>query len=594
MSVRKIRRSHIIGPYGPGAIVDLVGESFVAEDAGQWRGFLPTVEFPRLARYLDVRHLKSPPAGGAVPYFRFPQWLFCFSCRTMVRWSYKREKPGQAPKCETCPGRRNLLPMRFVAACADGHLTDIDWRHWAHTQLRRDRDQTQCARDNLAFENRSDAGGGLNSLVVRCRTCGSFRSLDRITKVGTLPQKCYGTQPWQNQTDRQPCDKKLVALQRGASNVYFPTIHSAIDIPPDSDWHEVTPTVAALKEYLEFGYLINDWDDLLPLVRETILKALVDKSGVSAAEIQVEVRRQRSVPGDGTVADIRPDEWGALCNPRGDHDPRDSFITRRADRPYVVAPADGVESEMARLLDAVVLVEKLREVRVLTEFKRYKMESAVRANISNNREFLPAVEVFGEGFFLRFNEDAVTKWESDPPVRARATLIANRLDPVTSERFPKPSPRYLLLHTFAHLLLRHTAFEAGYSTSSLRERLYVTPESGAPAMSGILIYTAAGDSEGTLGGLVRMGEHTRLSRLLTSAVAAAQWCSFDPVCSESKGQGPGGLSLAACHACALVPETSCDEAANRLLDRALLIHDDYGFFTPLAKALDQVPGGGTW
>jgi hypothetical protein len=107
-------------------------------------------------------------------------------------------------------------------------------------------------------------------------------------------------------------------------------------------------------------------------------------------------------------------------------------------------------------------------------------------------------------------------------------------------------------------------------------------------MAGVMIYTAAGDSEGTLGGLVRMGEYPRLGHLLNMSVTGAQWCSFDPVCADHPGQGPDGLSLAACHACALVPETSC-EVANRLLDRQLLVDPVVGFFTKLVPT-DGVPG----
>jgi hypothetical protein len=90
-----------------------------------------------------------------------------------------------------------------------------------------------------------------------------------------------------------------------------------------------------------------------------------------------------------------------------------------------------------------------------------------------------------------------------------------------------------------------------------------------------------------------MGEYERLNRLLLTSVVGAQWCSFDPVCAESEGQGPSGLSLAACHACSLVPETSC-VAANRLLDRRLVIDEEFGFLAWAAAAMDQTPGGGAW
>jgi len=89
-------------------------------------------------------------------------------------------------------------------------------------------------------------------------------------------------------------------------------------------------------------------------------------------------------------------------------------------------------------------------------------------------------------------------------------------------------------------------------------------------MAGLLIYTASGDSEGTMGGLVRQGEQGRLENSIVRALRTAAWCSSDPVCSESSGQGPDSCNLAACHSCALLPETSCEEG-NRLLDRVIVI-----------------------
>ncbi len=104
-------------------------------------------------------------------------------------------------------------------------------------------------------------------------------------------------------------------------------------------------------------------------------------------------------------------------------------------------------------------------------------------------------------------------------------------------------------------------------------------------MQGVLIYTASGDSEGTMGGLVRQGEPDRLPDTIERAVRKAQWCSSDPVCIESTGQGTDNANLAACHACVLISETSCEEG-NRLLDRATVVGtpDDpgAGFFQRMA------------
>ena len=131
--------------------------------------------------------------------------------------------------------------------------------------------------------------------------------------------------------------------------------------------------------------------------------------------------------------------------------------------------------------------------------------------------------------------------------------------------------------------MNRLTFECGYSSAALRERLYYSNHPDQP-MAGILIYTAAGDAEGTMGGLVRMGKPGNLEPVIRRALESADWCSADPVCAEAGevgGQGPDSLNLAACHNCALVPETACEEF-NRLLDRGMVIgtpdDTDIGFF----------------
>jgi hypothetical protein len=145
--------------------------------------------------------------------------------------------------------------------------------------------------------------------------------------------------------------------------------------------------------------------------------------------------------------------------------------------------------------------------------------------------------------------------------------------------------RYLLVHGLAHALINQLVFECGYSSASLRERLYVSADEKAP-MAALLVYTAAGDAEGTLGGLVQQGMSVRLARIFLSALRRISWCSADPICSEVDYQGVDRTNRAACHSCLLLPETAC-ETINRGLDRALLIGTPEdrsgGYFTELAS-----------
>ena len=117
--------------------------------------------------------------------------------------------------------------------------------------------------------------------------------------------------------------------------------------------------------------------------------------------------------------------------------------------------------------------------------------------------------------------------------------------------------------------MREIALECGYGSASIRERLYARRE--PEPMAGILLYTAAPDSEGTLGGLVGLGEAETLNRLLRQALAHGTVCASDPMCSEHLPSADEPvLHGAACHACVFAPETSC-ERANRYLDRTLVV-----------------------
>ena len=132
-----------------------------------------------------------------------------------------------------------------------------------------------------------------------------------------------------------------------------------------------------------------------------------------------------------------------------------------------------------------------------------------------------------------------------------------------------PGIRYVLLHTLSHLLIRELALECGYNAASIRERIYAETDDGK-SQAGILIYTAAADSDGTLGGLVELGKPDNLGRLLDQAIGRAKICSSDPLCSEHKPEKDRTLHAAACHACTFAAETSC-ERGNRYLDRALVV-----------------------
>ncbi|MCX8512951.1 MAG: DUF1998 domain-containing protein, partial [Chthoniobacteraceae bacterium] len=277
---------------------------------------------------------------------------------------------------------------------------------------------------------------------------------------------------------------------------------------------------------------------------------------------------------------LRRDEYDAFLGDTTDRDGR--LILRRMQ-------SGALPGSLSSFITNVVAVEKLRETRVFAGFSRLlgvpgpgapPAQSMLWRNVPSQRslKWLPAAVVHGEGIFIEFNEALLAEWEQNIDVVNHVNILQENHDACVRRSGWEPmniTPRFVLLHSLSHLLINRMVFECGYGSSSLRERLYVSTAPEAP-MAGMLIYTAAGDSEGTMGGLVKLAEPETLGELMLNALSEASWCSADPLCKEavtSGGQGPDSLNLAACHSCALLPETSC-EHFNKYLDRMILVDPD--------------------
>jgi hypothetical protein len=386
--------------------------------------------------------------------------------------------------------------------------------------------------------------------------------------------KCTGRRPWLSDNDPD-CDELPRVLQRGASNVWFSLTHSAISIPP---WSEGA-----------FLVLNKHWEMLRHLHDEAALTSVLEGMNLAAGTIYTTAdlvaaiaqrRADEGAPGDEVTTALKRDEHLALLNGRPE---------QSKDQQFVCVPADAVPSALASILDRVMVVKKLREVRVLESFSRIApprtSPGAPRPPLADKHPgWFPAVEVNGEGVFITFDGPGLEAWEATSFATRRAAQInenyRQRFTAVGAVPDRVITPRLILIHTLAHVLIDQWALDSGYPASSLRERLYVSDE-----MAGLLLYTATSDSAGSLGGVVAEAHPDRLEASFSELLARASWCSADPLCIESGPSGVDGLNLAACHSCCLLPEVSCEEM-NLLLDRALLVgapeEPDAGFLTSLA------------
>jgi hypothetical protein len=495
-------------------------------------------------------------------------------------------------KCAECEARgwtRYIVQVPFVAMCDAGHIQDFPWIEWVYGTATPPPNPPPMRLHStggmtLAGQKVKVDGGPERTLagITNASPDGMDTELSRTLDSSKTPYLCPGLSPWLGMEQGEGCGRPLRGTLRSAANVYFAQIQNSIYLPRSDDTTVaeaillleqppistfigiltgagVTPAAAQLRK--QFAELVSAFNDRqLDLAISTVC-------GGGGAQQQ-----RAHTAGDDAETGFRRQEYDTLISAAD----FDQLVLKPADlRQYAAS--------FSRCFSHVTLVHKLRETRALTGFTRVFADTdrpladlqAMLHLTESEEKWLPAYMVFGEGVFLTLNEQQLRQWETLPEVQQRLQPLVARHFALRQARHLRDryiGPRYVLLHTLAHLLINRLTFECGYSSAALRERLYVSENRDAP-MAGLLIYTAAGDAEGTMGGLVRMGKQGRLEPLLARALNAARWCSADPVCMEmgrSGGQGPDSLNLAACHGCSLVPETACEEF-NRLLDRGLVI-----------------------
>jgi hypothetical protein len=606
-----IRRSQLIAPFGVGSMTVLAnGTSVIGAGLDHWfskpeHSAIDLSEYEvrewRLQQRLRVGGFRLPPdyrthsssgaqpfnVGLTVPFLRFPTWSFCpqTTCKRLKQHPLSlQERPAcDSPKHEGAKYDSLMVQVSFVAICENGHIMDFPWSEWVH------RNVAPSCRGELKLM--STGGGTLDGQRVEC-SCGVRpRTLRDVTIAGPDGSRltsslekgheflCPGARPWHGSNSFQPCGAPVRASLRGASNVYFAQVASSIFLPERSE--EVQHAVDVLSDAKLNSQISALADVGYPVTPEIVRKfagaqvsQMSDESLQAALEAVLTAmsKAHQEDPSEADVSeqDFRRPEYRLLR----DASTNDSLRITPVER-------DVYGDNLGYWFNRVTLVDRLRETRALWGFSRVHPDPPTKeigkamlraASVDFTEQWLPAYVVHGEGIYLEFDEDRLAEWESRRSVADRITRLRQR-NQAAARRDTRTGPltaRLVMLHTFAHVLINQLVFECGYSSAALRERLFVSQP--PDAMAGVLVYTASGDSEGTMGGLVRMGKPGRLEPVLRAARDKAAWCASDPVCMDvgDSGQGPESCNLAACHNCTLLPETACEEF-NRFLDRAMLV-----------------------
>lgn len=593
--VGQVRPSQLLWTYGPGALIDLPNLSVVTMGIDRWEhSRCQPIQESRLLvnvrRVLgeQVESLRMPPISESesdpfsaealvgVPVKPFPRWMRCVKCGLLSPFdaglfALKANRYRPERTCfvhQGCTGSRgdqrprdaDAVPARFLLACREGHLDDFPWHWFVHGG------QSACTGTLRFFE--SGASLQTENLWVRCDMCSAAKSMAQaFGQVGrdNLPG-CRGRHPHLNRFEEE-CSEVPRAILLGATNGWFPVTLSVLAIPQ---------TGSPLAQLVADGWTF--FDDVESAAEAAAVVKTLKKSaqlpGIEAFtgdQVWSAIEAHRAGTAGDEELDLKGPEWAVITSPNPP-----------TDYPHFMSKKVGIPTGFERHISRVLLLERLREVNALIGFTRVESpnegtgdQRAPRAPITRaTPTWVPATQVHGEGIFIQFSEEALTRWATLSDVTTletrlrtgyRGWRIKRQLPP--DQGFP--GVRLVFLHTIAHLLIRELALECGYNAASIRERVYADTD-GGQSQAGILLYTAAADSDGTLGGLVDLGKPENLGRLLRQSLDRAAVCASDPLCSEHDPTKDQSLHGAACHACSFVSETSC-ECGNRYLDRALVV-----------------------
>jgi len=578
-----VRFSHLTSYAGVGAIIRNINDMLmVVVDTRYWTDkndgisaeCIPYVT--RITKALDLgKDLRMPPKakeiensrieGSYLPAVLFPTYAVCKKCGLLHNNPWRKDDiyTTKTFQCEQCGFR--LEQVTWCAVSSNGHLDDVPWHYICHMK-----NNNTCKPDysqNYLFLKTNKNG----NKIIECKKCGSHGRYDNFYGNNNI-KIINKQQPWMyKQPDQDQLNVEILEINN--PGVYLPERVNALVIPPESRMN----TGTVVDRLFNNSKRCREIEKIkLPVRKKGALKKIATEYRCTVTEVKTALKQIR----DGypqldnmTICDLLEDEYKAFLTPIDNVKDDEDFVTEHKTQHWHELKDRYTENNLLTTIEIInhlIVAKRLREIQVFKGFSRIPDEDRVIVppDIVGSSNWLPAIELFGEGLFFTIDEHILSEWESVESIRTRAAEIAIRYEKAEITTFQDVivTPRFLLLHTLSHLIIRELETKAGYPAASLKERIYCSKNA---KMSGILIYTTVADIVGSLGGIIESGEPDAFISLLDSVFKHAQWCSLDPVCSEHEGQGPGWLNRAACHACALIPETSCDYS-NIFLDRVFI------------------------
>ncbi len=500
----------------------------------------------------------------------YPPWKECHNVRDHGSSGQPHAVIFRGNKCPLC-GNSQARTFRFIRICDRGHMQEIDWFWEVHDGRECPSKQTTDSKYLLMI----NPGGPLKEVKLRCPYCGKEKSLGDIY-YRSVP--CRGHLPEEGINEK--CESKAAVVQKQASVVTIPEVFSYFTlILYDNRIRKILFDAIKSAEELKI-----DVEELIKMSGE--LRQNEKKEALDA---------YNTIKSINTFSDMIREELNRLIRASEEGIPpvkidESSRVLLRIDRDSVFNFS--FKTDIWKEI-IVVPIEKLSVTMIRVGYRRRSPAGYLRTPSffkESGDLWIPATRFTGEGVFLMPvspdgekatfvlpEKENITRWMNiwsnrKEHYRERETLFK---DP---ERSYEVHPGFVLLHSLAHLLIREVSVYAGYSHASLRERIYVDADlwerdgrNRWKVRGGILIYTALHGGDGSLGGITSLfSRHNEelLDEIFGNVRRRAHICSNDPICSGHTIR-PGEFNGAACHACVLISETSC-EHRNMWLDRNVL------------------------
>jgi hypothetical protein len=570
----------------------------------------------RISKYFqNLEHLVKVPVNDLMFGYKltdgfsllsakyFPEWFYCNSCKKFDKvsnWKYNWDNNVETydkdkffpPKCHKCYKNKSkkgkwfdLEQVRFILTAPNGDMVDIPWDKWAmlkkaQKENRESEEESEITLSNITIPSdleleykTSDKLDDMKGIwIIAKDSKGEQLNFSTLSGLFSLRMRIEELIP--NTPQKDILFKPVI---RTSNSVYYPNILSSIYLPSIDELNE--NTINQIKDAFEDG------ENAIQIKKNLKRYKFIDIEINTIQKLIDNDFSERNVEISKTENEYRYDEFNFITS-REKEKIDDLLIFEKIDTSFF----------HSELIKSIYKMDKIKITFVQTSFTRQEpissdlflkddseiteTKDAIKKKFTStydvNTKYLPAVESFGEGIFFEFDNEKLEKWlEENPQVASRiSTIIENHLESEsTLNKELEVTPKFILIHTFSHLIIKELEYLAGYPATSIQERLYIDEEL---KMQGVLIYTVAG-SEGSYGGLTSICDNEKIGNLIQSAIIRANDCATDPICYHTSGQGVGNQNLSACFNCTLLPETSC-EMFNSFLDRRILIDKEYGYF----------------